>query len=923
MAEATEGGTKEGILSTSDSNGSAKLVDVAAANETIAALKAALSAAEEKASKAEAERLAALEAVAIADAKAEAYEQNMVATTEEAMAEVESAKETFKAELEKLMKEKTLVEEHLSEAKNDSIDLALKVERMAAIAVQEASSHIAEEAKLRIAEARTDAVTATATVEERIRKAADEAAAAVIVEARATIEDALAAADMAKEQARAAEIALQDRMGVLDELARAEAESIKKQEIIVVLEAKARQLEVEVNQQVMEVRAAVARAEAAESRIGSNAFTLREMQDAHAKAAVDREESTKKALESMKTTSAAREQAAMLAYKAETDSLRAAVLSAQKAESVKEKAMARRFEALKRSLVAAENSTQAWQNRALAVEELLKQVKERGFDVLRQAAGGVDDMLNGGRMDVMLGDPKLKWKLLAEGPRRERPDWLKRKSTTGVHLPPLKVAPLGAQVEAAIPLELPAPEDVWSIAEHQVVVDDVFTKQAEKIETQQKEQKELQEQREKLEKTLQRKTPKKVKTPEEMEDKLESGTGTGREIVFQGFNWESWRRKWYLELAPRAADMAACGITTIWLPPPTESVSPQGYMPVDLYNLNSSYGTIEELKYCIEEMHSHDIQVLGDVVLNHRCASKQSPDGTWNIFGGKLAWGPDAIVRDDPNFHGRGNLSSGDFFHAAPNVDHSQEFVRKDIKEWLRWLRTEVGYDGWRLDFVRGFWGGFVKEYIETSSPAFSIGEYWDSLAYEGGGLCYNQDAHRQRIINWINATGGSSSAFDVTTKGILHSALHNEYWRLIDPQGKPPGVMGWWPSRAVTFLENHDTGSTQGHWPFPRDKLMQGYAYILTHPGTPVVFYDHFYDFGLHDQIAELLTARNRCGIHCRSPVKIIIANAEGYVAKVGDNLVMKIGNVDWNPSKQNDLIGRWERFLDHGSDCQLWEKY
>ena len=31
------------------------------------------------------------------------------------------------------------------------------------------------------------------------------------------------------------------------------------------------------------------------------------------------------------------------------------------------------------------------------------------------------------------------------------------------------------------------------------------------------------------------------------------------------------------------------------------------------------------------------------------------------MFGGKLAWGPDAIVRDDPNFHGRGNISSGNF----------------------------------------------------------------------------------------------------------------------------------------------------------------------------------------------------------------------------------------------------------------------
>ena len=33
------------------------------------------------------------------------------------------------------------------------------------------------------------------------------------------------------------------------------------------------------------------------------------------------------------------------------------------------------------------------------------------------------------------------------------------------------------------------------------------------------------------------------------------------------------------------------------------------------------------------------------------------------------------------------------------------------------------------------------------------------------------------------------------------------EYWRLVDNQGRPPGMMGMWPSRAVTFIENHDTG--------------------------------------------------------------------------------------------------------------------
>lgn len=40
------------------------------------------------------------------------------------------------------------------------------------------------------------------------------------------------------------------------------------------------------------------------------------------------------------------------------------------------------------------------------------------------------------------------------------------------------------------------------------------------------------------------------------------------------------------------------------------------------------------------------------------------------------------------SLQGRGNKSSGDNFHAAPNIDHSQEFVRNDLKEWLCWMRS-------------------------------------------------------------------------------------------------------------------------------------------------------------------------------------------------------------------------------------------
>ncbi|KQK09466.1 hypothetical protein BRADI_2g48150v3 [Brachypodium distachyon] len=348
-----------------------------------------------------------------------------------------------------------------------------------------------------------------------------------------------------------------------------------------------------------------------------------------------------------------------------------------------------------------------------------------------------------------------------------------------------------------------------------------------------------------------------------------SGTGSGFEILCQGFNWESHKSgKWYVELGAKAKELASLGFTIVWSPPPTDSVSPEGYMPRDLYNLNSRYGTIEELKQLVNIFHEAGVKVLGDAVLNHRCAQFQNQNGVWNIFGGRINWDDRAVVADDPHFQGRGNKSSGDNFHAAPNIDHSQDFVRNDLKEWLCWMRKEVGYDGWRLDFVRGFWGGYVKDYLEASEPYFAVGEYWDSLSYTYGEMDYNQDAHRQRIVDWINATSGTAGAFDVTTKGILHMALErSEYWRLSDEKGKPPGVLGWWPSRAVTFIENHDTGSTQGHWRFPYGMEMQGYVYILTHPGTPAVFYDHVFSH-LQQDIAKLISVRRRLKIHCRSKV-------------------------------------------------------
>jgi glycosidase len=103
-------------------------------------------------------------------------------------------------------------------------------------------------------------------------------------------------------------------------------------------------------------------------------------------------------------------------------------------------------------------------------------------------------------------------------------------------------------------------------------------------------------------------------------------------------------------------------------------------MPGDLYNLNSKYGSEEQLIGCVAALKAAGLKVLGDAVLNHRCAQHQDEQGRWNKYGGRLAWDQRAIVGDDHNFGGRGNKSSGDFFSAAPNVDHSQDFVKRDLQ---------------------------------------------------------------------------------------------------------------------------------------------------------------------------------------------------------------------------------------------------
>lgn len=64
---------------------------------------------------------------------------------------------------------------------------------------------------------------------------------------------------------------------------------------------------------------------------------------------------------------------------------------------------------------------------------------------------------------------------------------------------------------------------------------------------------------------------------------------------------------------------------------------------------------------------------------------------------------------------------------ACADLDHTNEDLRSHIKEWLNWLKDDIGFEGWRFDFVKGYGPQFIKEYVmETvGAQSYNVGEFW------------------------------------------------------------------------------------------------------------------------------------------------------------------------------------------------------
>ncbi|HYG01023.1 MAG TPA: alpha-amylase family glycosyl hydrolase [Chryseosolibacter sp.] len=196
--------------------------------------------------------------------------------------------------------------------------------------------------------------------------------------------------------------------------------------------------------------------------------------------------------------------------------------------------------------------------------------------------------------------------------------------------------------------------------------------------------------------------------------------------------------------------------------------------------------------------------------------------------------------------------------------------VQKYYQDWGRWLVEEIGFDGFRLDWVRGFQEEYVSSWVKALPPSdksrFVVGEYW------GGAKAI------QRWVSTLSHEEVFVKAFDFPLKFTLTEMCNNsgkdfDMTRL-STAGLISNADGFSlpDSAVVTFVENHDTGKEHDKW-VAKDWHM-AYAFMMMHPGRPCVFYNHLFgdtltdagdrslkivpDKTLGDEIRKLIALRN-----------------------------------------------------------------
>jgi alpha-amylase len=406
------------------------------------------------------------------------------------------------------------------------------------------------------------------------------------------------------------------------------------------------------------------------------------------------------------------------------------------------------------------------------------------------------------------------------------------------------------------------------------------------------------------------------------------------------------------EVTSRSHDLAAAGISALWLPPAYKGTSQNdvGYGVYDLYDLGefnqkgtirTKYGTKDQYLNAIAAAHRAGIQIYADVVFNHKMGAdftekvktvRVAKDNRRHEYGGDIwidAWtGFDFSKRTDKYssfkwrwFHFDGTDWAEDLKEAGKiykfrgigkawdwevdtenhnydylmgaDIDFTHPDVRDELKRWGQWVLGQTNIDGFRIDAVKHIKYGFFKEWLEhvrttAGRQLFAVGEFWS------GNIA--------KLQNYIVKTGGTMSLFDAPLHYNFHAASkaggNYDMSKLMENT-----LMMAHPELAVTLVENHDTQPCQA-LESPVEDWFKPLAYafiLLRQEGYPNIFYADY--FGAHYKSSD-----NKCGKGPGGESRIQMASHKYLIDKFLESRKKYAHGPQKNYLNHWDIIG-WTR--------------
>ncbi|MEK7432378.1 MAG: alpha-amylase domain-containing protein [Cyanobacteriota bacterium] len=395
-------------------------------------------------------------------------------------------------------------------------------------------------------------------------------------------------------------------------------------------------------------------------------------------------------------------------------------------------------------------------------------------------------------------------------------------------------------------------------------------------------------------------------------------------VILQAFYFdcpekENKEFEWWNFLTEQISFLKEQGFSALWLPPASKGsyVRSMGYDPYDYYDLGEFeqkggiktwFGSKNELLNLIKNAHDNQIQLYADIIINHNNGGDEQE---LNPIDNQLRWtkfNPQSkkFYRDWKCFHPSPYMFSDEgVFGEMPDFCHTNPYVTHEFIKYTRWMIEEIGFDGFRYDYVKAFTALMVRHIQEASYfrnneeiKPYGIGEFWDTIP------------NIKKWLNKINCFSNNSvNAFDFPLRSRLRDLCNNNDYDL-NELSQEGTILNDMTSNAVTFVENHDTDLKD---PIVKDKML-AYSYILTHEGYPCIFWKDFFNYALSkidslDGISALIQVHENFAVGSTS---ILYVDKNLYIMQRNgvnetDGLIFILNNSS-EEAKGNNANTKWK---------------